>query len=224
VGSDLESANDSRRDFLKKSAAVGAAVWAAPTVLSLPGGRAWAQQYPVCDCNAAAYGLRVIIPALNIDSMFGVGGCIADTGNIGGSGIATVRAQVVCGESSSSTNGVCSSDANVDKVSIIAASSAHPTLTVAATVLQSAAGGSCHPCATNGSASILGLKVNGTTIALSAPCNFHPLGLPTVTVNEQSCNGQTENVNALHVNVPGVVEVIVAHSEAGSTGCACTTC
>jgi hypothetical protein len=36
----------SRRRFLAKSAATGAVAWATPVIVSLPGGRAWAHQYP----------------------------------------------------------------------------------------------------------------------------------------------------------------------------------
>jgi len=214
--------SDSRRDFLKKSVVVGAAVWTAPAVLSLPGGKAWAQQYPVCNCNADAYGLRVIIPLLSFDQTFGVGGCIADTGSLGSPTIATVRAKVVCGEASSSVDGVCSADANVDKVLITVGNPA--TLRIAATVLQTSAGAACGTCNTTGNFSIVNLQVNGTTINVGGVCNFHPLGLTAVTINEQTCNGDTLSVNAIHVNVPGVIEVIVSHSEAGATGCPCTTC
>jgi hypothetical protein len=36
----------SRRRFLARSAAAGTVAWAAPTIISLSGGRAWAQVYP----------------------------------------------------------------------------------------------------------------------------------------------------------------------------------
>lgn len=39
----------SRRRFLMKSAAAGTVAWAAPTIVSLSGGRAWAQVYPEPD-------------------------------------------------------------------------------------------------------------------------------------------------------------------------------
>jgi hypothetical protein len=45
-----------------------------------------------------------------------------------------------------------------------------------------------------------------------------------VFVNEQTCNGNNLVINAIHIIVPGVLEVIAAHSLSGASGCACATC
>jgi hypothetical protein len=59
------------------------------------------------------------------------------------------------------------------------------------------------------------------------PCNFNPLALVTpplphiLTLNERTCSSNRETVNALHLDVLGIVEVIVSHSVADSNVCDC---
>lgn len=218
----------SRRDFVKKSLAVGAVVWSAPVVTSMPGGRAWAQQYPGCACNADAYGLFVSIPALAIEQTFGVGGCVANV-NQGSSPTASVVATTVCGTSFSTVNAGCSAEATIATLDVIVGPKATPTLRVRAGVLLTTASASCSPCGTTGDFSAAFVTVSGSLVGgtinvnVGAACNTSIAG-GIVVVNEQTCDGNQLNVNALHINVPGVIEVIAAHSAAGAENCPCTTC
>lgn len=215
---------ESRREFLKKGAAAGTLVWAAPSIATLPGGRAWAQTYPRdCPCTADAFGLRVIIPPLGINETFGVGGCVADV-NVGVAGTATVTSATVCGEADSDgSDGACSANASIETLNVVVGPPLAPTLTVAASVLTSEATAQCDPCNNTGTSTIASLVVNGITVTALSECNNDVLGLGLITLNEQTCAGDTLSVNALHITVSGIIEVIVAHSEAGGVGC-CTPC
>jgi hypothetical protein len=221
---DREAERRDRRDFLKRSLVAGAAVWSAPIVTSLPGGRAWAQTYEVCNCNADAYGLFVSIPGLGIIQTFGVDGCLASV-NLGNNTTAAVQADTVCGADFSTVGGGCSGEATIKRVVIRAGPNALPTLRVDARVLLTTASASCNPCGTTGGFSAASVAVSGSLIGspinvnVATACNLSVAGL--VIVNEQSCSGDTLNINAVHVNVPGVIEVIAAHSAAGATGCPC---
>lgn len=223
-----------RREFLKKTAIVGAAAWTAPAVLSLPGGRAWAAQYPVCNCDADGFALEVIIPSLGIDLTFGQAtSCTLPVGPITG-GPVTVTAEVLCATASSSVDGSCNADSGVvQTLSIVVANNPPalpPLLSIDATVLTSQASASCSPCATVGDSSIASLTINNIAVNVnSLTCNNDVLGLGIVVFDEQTCSGDTLSVNALHVGFPSiaspsVVEVIVAHSQAGATNCPCTAC
>ena len=84
---------------------------------------------------------------------------------------------------------------------------------------------SCGPggCSVSGSSEILGLIVNGQPIAVTGQPNqtLGLLGVGTVIINEQmvSQNGRTCDitVNALHVVIPGVADVIVSSAHADIT-------
>lgn len=214
-----------RRDVLKRGAAAGAVVWSAPAVLSLPVGRAWAQQYGGCPCTAGAFGLRVIIPALSIDETFGLGGCEAAVAE-GAPGTATVAATAVCSSvDSDGADDACAADASVAGLNVVVGSPAAPDLAVVASVLTSSARASCEQCGTAGGSSIASLSVNNVSVGVAGGCNFDVGGLGTVIVNEQTCGPDgTLSVNALHIIAPGGVEVIVAHSEAGAPSCPCAAC
>jgi hypothetical protein len=228
---DLRVSDTSRRDFLKKSVAVGAAVWAAPTVMSLPAGRAWAQQYPVCNCSADAYGLFVSVLGQEVGTFGQATSCLLPAGPVGIAETALVTANLVCGSASSSVDGSCNAAAGlVSSVDIVIGPSLAPTLRVQASVLTSQASASCPPCSTQGTSSVATLTVSGSlvggTISLNAvsTCNLDVGGLGLVIVNEQTCDADTLSVNALHVTVAGIAEVIVGHAEAGATGCGCVPC
>jgi hypothetical protein len=218
-----------RRDFLKKSIIAGTAVWTTPVVTTLPSGRAWAQEYSVCNCNADAFGLFVSIPPLGITQTLGVDGCVADV-TLGNNTIAGVRAKTVCGADFSTVNGGCSAEASIATLLVRAGSAVAPTLRVDASVLLTTASATCNPCNTMGTFSAASVKVSGSlvgapiTVNVGAACNLDVANLGLVIVNEQICSGDTLNINALHIKVPGVIDVIAAHSAAGATGCPCTTC
>lgn len=214
--------HSSRREFLKKSAAAGAAAWSAPAILSLPAGRAWAQQYGGCPCSASAFGLRVVIPAGSVDETFGVGGCVAMVAE-GAPGTATVAASAVCSSADSDgSDDLCAAEASVGGLNVVVGDPLAPDLVVVASVLASSARASCEECGTAGGSSIASLIVDGEDVDVTL-CDFSVGGF--VVVNEQTCGGDgTLSVNALHITVPGVVEVIVAHSEAGAQSCPCAAC
>lgn len=235
----------SRRDFLKKSLVTGAVIWSAPVVTSMPGGRAWAQEYVACVCNSSAFGLRVIIPLLSFDQTFGIDGCFADTGVLGIPDTVTVSAQVICG-SDASQDGDCSARADITLLDVIVGpvvpvTAPDGTLRVQAGVLHSEASATCDDCvspvgdSTAASARVAGTAVGGPiTVDVDTACNLDVLNLGIVKVNEQTCNPDGSlSVNALHVRFPAtgdpLVEVIAAHSQAGSvrsdgTVCPCVTC
>jgi hypothetical protein len=214
--------DQSRRDFLRKTAKAGVAVWAVPVITTVRAGPAWAQTQgtgpptPKQCCTASAYGLRVIIPLLSIDSTFGIDGCLADTGVLGQVGVATVRATAVCGETSKPDGGPCVGSASVASLRVT-----FGTTVIAATVLGAMASAACAPgCDTAGDSSIVSLNLNGTPINVSSGANF---AVGPLIVDEQVCNSGLLTVNALHINVPGIIEVIVSHTVAGATGCPCVT-
>ncbi|MGH2691705.1 MAG: choice-of-anchor P family protein, partial [Actinomycetota bacterium] len=195
-----EQTGTSRREFIKRSLVAGAAVWSTPSILTLSGARTWANSYPGACCNADAFGLRVIIPALGIDQTFGVGGCVADV-SVGAAGTATVEAAVVCGDAPTPAGGPCEASASIATLDVVVGPTLLPTLTVSATVLTSEASAACPPgCDTMGSSSIATLSVNGINVNVSLACNLDALGLGLLTVNEQTCAGDTLEVNALHVD------------------------
>lgn len=219
--------DEDRRELLKKGALGGALVWATPSVatLSRAAGQTATPAPPgECDCRASAFGLRVVIPALGIDQTLGVGGCVAEAGvTVGAVGTATVKAKAVCGNTSTSGTS-CSASASIAELDVVVGPALLPTLTVSATVLTSSASGSCDPCATTGTSSLASLKVNNIAVNVTGACNLDALNLGLVKVNEQTCSGGTLSVNALHVNVAGIVEVIAAHSQAAAAGCPCIAC
>ncbi|MEX2556719.1 MAG: choice-of-anchor P family protein [Actinomycetota bacterium] len=230
---DLEKVDSGRRDFLKKSIVAGAVVWGAPAVTSLPGGRAWAQTYGECSCNGDAYGLRLIIPALGLDQTLGVDGSLVNVSPIaipvvGGS----VAATAVTGLDGSSVNGACFGRASVATLDLQVGPALAPILTVAASIITADASASCPPCATSGQSSIANLVVNGITVNATSACNNDVLNLGLVVINQQSCDAEGNlTVNAIHITVPGIIEVIVSHAVAGAgdgaaggSDCPCVAC
>ncbi len=222
-----------RRDFLKKSLVAGAVVWGAPAVTSLPAGRAWAQTYERCICAGNAFGLGLSLLGGPMQ-FFGVDGSLVNVGpiaipTVGGS----VAATAVTGSDTSSEGGGCSGTASIATANVVVGPAITPILTVAATVISSQASANCVPCGTTGSSSIASLTVNGISVNVTGACNLNVLNLGLVFVNEQSCNvndGGTLSVNAIHVVVPGIINLILAHSEAGAgdpvtgDGCPCVAC
>lgn len=100
--------------------------------------------------------------------------------------------------------------------------------TVSADFLMSRAEARCGPggASLSGSSDVARLVVNGQTIAVSGQPN-QTVTLPgggTVVINEQTRSGDSITVNALHVVVPGVADVVVSSSQAsiacGSKECA----
>jgi hypothetical protein len=202
-------------------------------VTSLPGGRAWAQQYPVCNCNADAFALSVSILGGAPIVLGAATSCVLGPLPIVVPPV-TVNAAIVCATASSTVDGACSADSGiVSTLSVVVANSnplLPPLLSVVASVLTSQVTANCSPCATVGDSNIASLTINSIGVNVnSLTCNNDVLGLGIVKFDEQTCSGDTLGVNALHVGFPSIVsptivDVIVAHSEAGATGCGCTPC
>jgi len=236
---DTKTVDSSRRDFLKKSVAAGAVVWAAPVVTSLPGGAARAAPSPCPNpagaCTATAYGLQITAPIVGTITLPDATGgppthCVVNptlppTINL----LATICGDVTSTAQACFARGYVE-DLDLDILPLIGL----PLLSVQATVLEAIAGtsGECPPCTTFSEGStIAGLVINGGAINVTSPCNTViniPGSSPLVTVrlNEQTCdaNGRI-TVNALRINVPALgIQVIAGHAESARTGCTCVTC
>ena len=218
---------DSRRDFLKKSVLAGGLVWAAPAVSTVTASGAQAAGTPVAACcRSSAFGLQVSLLG-GTPQTFGVGGCVATVDlKAGGTALlpaVTVKASTVCGNSSSPAGGPCTASASLVNLEIggTALATTFPG-GIAASALSSTTAADCQACRTTGTSTLVGLRVGLTNVSAGV-CNLNLLGL--VAVNEQVCNADgILTVNALRVTVPGVINLIVAQSQAGAPGCACITC
>jgi hypothetical protein len=150
--------------------------------------------------------------------------------NLGDNTTARVRTQTVCSDDFDSVNAGCSGEATIASIGVRTGPTATPSLLVNATVLFAGASALCAPCGTSGDFSAANVTLSGSLVGgtinvnVGAACNTDVGGLGLVVVNEQFCTGETLTVNALHITVPGVLDVIAAHAEAGSTGCPCATC
>ena len=93
--------------------------------------------------------------------------------------------------------------------------------TIAAGLLQARAAAVCRDggATANGTSDITALSVNGQTIEISGtPNQSVPLPVGEVIINEQTSTGAGDiTVNALHVIVPGVADVIVSSAHADIT-------
>jgi len=233
--------DSSRRDFLKKSVAAGAVVWAAPVVTSLPGGRVWAAPYPCPNpagpCVGTAYGLKVSVGSIVIGPIPSAPGpsptCLI---NPVVNPIITLAA-TVCGDVTLNSAQACRYDGYVENLDLSVIGLLGITLLrVQADVLHATAGNhnECPPCEAFGFSEIANLRINGGLISVTSPCNTVipvPGTSPLVTVhlNEQTCGPNGIIVNALRVTTAplpavGVVEIIAGHAEAGRSGCTCVVC
>jgi hypothetical protein len=244
-GTELETHDGSRRDFLKKSLVAGAAVWAAPAVASLPGGKAFAQQYAACTCAGNAYGLKVVLTGLvNVNQTYGVDGCVVGPISVINNATAAISASAVCGSDTSSQGGACGAQATIATLSVRLGPDPIgpilPPFLLNATVIESHASATCIGlCHTVGGSTIANLQIGGTLLGGSlhtiatAGCNTNVLGLGIIKLNEQFCSGSTINVNAIHItlNLAGILtaDITVAHSDAsasrtGQPPCPCHIC
>jgi hypothetical protein len=226
--SDEDVAHRSRRDFLKRSAVAGAVVWAAPAVTSIPAGRAWSQTYEEpCVCTASGFGLRIVVPLLGIDQTYDTGAADppvldVDTGVLNlPIGTLRVQARVITANDGVPAEGGCHATASLAGLLIMGTALPLLIRPIRAATLASEAHARCDDCNTGGASVIAGLQIGAATIPVGV-CNLGVAGV--VTVNEEFCADGMLNVNALHVNIPGVVEIIVAHTEAGATNCSCVAC
>src|SRR5437870_25497 len=95
--------------------------------------------------------------------------------------------------------------------------------TIGADFLMARATAVCGPggASASGSSELVGLTINGQSIVVSGEPNqtvVLPLGAGQVIINEQTSNGPGDiTVNALHVIVTGVADVIIASAHADIT-------
>lgn len=223
-----------RRDFLKRSALTGAVAWSAPTVLSLPGGAAWAQAYPCC--SADADGLIVRVPdngdIVNVDLPGGPNEYVLDTGEggivlLGG---LEIRVQVITARTDEQADG-CTAVAEIANLSI----SGDPLGNldpIQLRVLTAEGSAPCPPCGvTTAETSIAQLTLGslGTPpplLDLSA-CNLTVDLSPIVKldIGKQVCEGNTLTASALElVLLDGLAEVIASRVTLTSDECPCDTC
>jgi len=108
------------------------------------------------------------------------------------------------------------SEASVAELSLTVAGN-----TVSAGLLQARAAAVCSDggATASGSSDITALSVNGQTVTVSGEPNQRvPLVVGEVIINEQTSNGAGDiTVNALHIIVPGVADVIVSSAHADIT-------
>ena len=86
--------------------------------------------------------------------------------------------------------------------------------TISADLLTARATATCS--SVSGGADIVGLVINGQSVAASGQPN-QTVSLPggaTLVINEQSSGNGAITVNALHVTVPGVVDIVVSSAHA----------
>ena len=220
-----------RREFLARSTAAGAAVWAAPAILGVP---AHAQAgSPACNCSGRAYGLFLTVPILGI-----VVGPLSDTGQTSVSesncvsvisepaGMPIVTANTVCGVTAFGAN--CTATGSVEDLNVTL--TGFPVIQSAAgQVLMGTATAECGCQPPTGSSSIFTVQVGQTTIqGTSTPNQTHMVGGLSVIINEQRTTCRDGHrvfiVNALHVvgtsGLGGLFELIVGHAEV-SADCPC---
>lgn len=91
------------------------------------------------------------------------------------------------------------------------------TVSVSASLLRSNASAICGSTPT-GESEIVGLMVNGNPINITGqPNQTINLLLGKIIINEQIVSSDSIKVNALHVSIPGIVDIIISSAEAGIT-------
>jgi hypothetical protein len=219
-----------RREFLKKSAIVGGAVWVAPAITTVTS--AVAGSAATCPCQGCHASATATI--LNGSGLLpsGLSGPATETNGCGCgpiSGNGTVTVDVACAKASDSS---CSSSSFLAGVAVTLPN----ILSLSATALSS-----CVSCGT-GSSFVTGLSitVGGNSVSpgnFSSTCNnqivnvtLPSLATVTVVFNEQTCSGGVLTVNALHIHVTlggtTLLDVILGQATGGGTGtgCTCTAC
>jgi hypothetical protein len=208
--------DQSRRDFLKKGAAAGTVVWAAPTIATLSASPAWAQGTP-CPCE----GCRAQATAINVfggTSTVVANGCTCEIPiDIPPGGTPGVEANVACAKADDAT---CSASSFIEGAEVRLS---------ADTALRVSTLSSCVSCGT-GDSLIAGvvLVTAGveTPIDVTDGCN-EPITIgPLVEAvfNEQLCENGVLTVRALRLTLLGQGTIILGESKAGAEGCPCEPC
>jgi hypothetical protein len=91
-------------------------------------------------------------------------------------------------------------------------------LSLSARVVNATATATCTAggASTSGSSNVVGLVINGQNIAVSGAPNqtVNLLGIGSVVINEQIPGAGSLTVNALHIRVTGIADIIVSHAHA----------
>ena len=226
-----------RRELIKRSAAAGVAVWAAPAILSVS--RAAAASPIVtptcCTCFNDATALRVTASGLLADIAIDVAGSLPCIGPVNAGVLA---ADVLCADTGCA-DGECFARASVDNVSIGGTGILPAVLST--TEIASEAIAPCNCDDPSGSTTIASLTVLGTNITIPAniPANsvVGPVVLnllvatvtATITLNEQTCLGSGQfRVRAIHISITGTgalaslaADIVISESIAQAQGCTC---
>lgn len=228
-----------RRDIIKRTAAGGVAVWAAPAILSVS--RAAAASPLCCACDNDATALRVSGTGLLDDIDITVEG---DPCVVGPVSADLLSASVLCSETGCAAD-TCFANASVAAVTIGALGPFAAILSTTDIVSTASAPCDCAAPRT-GTTTIANLTVAGINVvpvivpAGTVPPNtiVGPLainlgaasGSVTIALNEQTClgNGQLQ-VRAVHINLSltiiglgnATADIFISESIAGAVGCPC---
>ena len=237
-------AQHTRREIIKKSAAAGVAVWAAPAILSVSRAAAASPVTPpvCCDCTNDATALRVdgtgVLSGIDIT----VDGEPCVVGPVS-AGPGLLSASLLCSETGCAAD-ACFATASVDEVST-GGLGLVPALLSAAEIASSATA-PCNCDAPSGTTNIASLTVLGTPIvgpggviaAGAIPVDFTPanvvvnvsgVGSATaiITLNEQDCISGQLRVRAVHITISlslvlvgsGTADIVISESIAKAAAC-----
>lgn len=219
-----------RREFLKRSAVTGAVAWSAPTVLSMPGGAAWAQSY--C-CSAEAIGLQVRVTEtgelINIDIPDGQE-CVVATGTNGiqVAGL-NIEASLICERTDEPEGGPCTAEAeiadlrisDVNGENLLGGLGINP---IHVEVLKSHGTAPCGPdCGSGvtGDSELLNLTLGNEVLQLDPNLTLDLGDILRLGIGREECNGNELTVTALDLNLLGLVEVVASRVKVSSRECAC---
>ncbi len=241
----VEPGDNSRRDFLKKSLAVGGALWAAPAIASLPSGAAFGQtgSPQPCPGGCTMDAFAVEDNVLNTGRYpGGPGDCnngfpTGDDCTIGGVTVGGpsdpdihLTATVACACVGQVDN-TCSARAETTGVILRLGDPLNPDLDVTADVLASQTSQSCPECTESRSSTITTLAVNGTLVDTSGiqPNSVIVVNGLTLVINEQGCTPDGDPYTiALAIYETGneftygAWLLAFGYTEAGADGCGCT--
>ena len=181
---------------------------------------------PVTAYSGRAWDAGVTTPLLGIT--------LGDTGSLSPSGTPSLSSSLASGSipgilSFGIATGSASSTATSETTNASVAGltlGVGPLVSITADLIQSQGTSSCvNGVATSlGSSTITNLKINGVSVTITGAANqvvSLPLGLGSITINEQTISGTQPHsqiiVNALDVEAAGIISATIAHSESDIT-------
>lgn len=219
--------DQNRRQFLKRSAIVGGAVWAAPAIATVSSALAATSTAPGCTtCTGQGTGAY-----LNVGSLLSVGplgqgssqpdNCVASATIPNVAGLTAV-----CGGFSSSPS--CTGDSHVAGNPITVLGTLVQATAISTTAHQSST------CANTGTTVLANASINGgaPVVNLTPAPNFQPLavlpsGVASLTLNRQCCdasgNFTVRGLELVLLNAISLVTtvLVLAESKVGGCRCAC---